>query len=282
MMDKIPQKLIKSLMDLGLLESEAKIYIALTILDNAEVKKLINILGLSKPNTYEGLRMLEEKGLVVLINTRPMAYQATPPDIGLEMLLKTHLDAKKEAKKIFSTLDKEKFAERTSETLLHVFGEKSIDYKIKDMLNKATKNVFMISSPQYLKYIENLTQKELKFDITIFSEGKNTEQDIRKLLINHEGNFQIISEENAINMHSSKITNPEELKEYKEALSMFEYRNMMVLMIDDSEIMYVLPFSQDTLSAFNTKNKSLITLMKLGLKDMAQQLSIDNNNDILS
>jgi len=282
MLDKIPQKLIKSLMDLGLLESEAKIYIALTILDNAEVKKLINILGLSKPNTYEGLRMLEEKGLVVLINTRPMAYQATPPDIGLEMLLKTHLDAKKEAKKIFSTLDKEKFAERTSETLLHVFGEKSIDYKIKDMLNSATKNVFMISSPQYLKYIENLTQKELKFDITIFSEGKNTEQDIRKLLINHEGNFQIISEENAINMHSSKITNPEELKEYKEALSMFEYRNMMVLMIDDSEIMYVLPFSQDTLSAFNTKNKSLITLMKLGLKDMAQQLSIDNNNDILS
>lgn len=281
-MDKIPQKLIKSLMDLGLLESEAKIYIALTILDNAEVKKLINILGLSKPNTYEGLRMLEEKGLVVLINTRPMAYQATPPDIGLEMLLKTHLDAKKEAQKIFSTLDKEKFAERTSETLLHVFGEKSIDYKIKDMLNKATKNVFMISSPQYLKYIENLTQKELKFDITIFSEGKNTEQEIKKLLINYEGNFQIISEENAINMHSSKITNPEELKEYKEALSMFEYRNMMVLMIDDSEIMYVLPFSQDTLSAFNTKNKSLITLMKLGLKDMAQQLSIDNNNDILS
>lgn len=281
-MDKIPQKLIKSLMDLGLLESEAKIYIALTILDNADVKKLINILGLSKPNTYEGLRMLEEKGLVVLINTRPMAYQATPPDIGLEMLLKTHLDAKKEAQKIFSTLDKEKFAERTSETLLHVFGEKSIDYKIKEMLNSATKNVFMISSPQYLKYIENLTQKELKFDITIFSEGKNTEQEIRKLLINHEGNFQIISEENAINMHSSKITNPEELKEYKEALSMFEYRNMMVLMIDDSEIMYVLPFSQDTLSAFNTKNKSLITLMKLGLKDMAQQLSIDNNNDILS
>jgi len=281
-MDKIPQKLIKSLMDLGLLESEAKIYIALTILDNAEVKKLINILGLSKPNTYEGLRMLEEKGLVVLINTRPMAYQATPPDIGLEMLLKTHLDAKKEAQKIFSTLDKEKFAERTSETLLHVFGEKSIDYKIKDMLNSATKNVFMISSPQYLKYIENLTQKELKFDITIFSEGKNTEQEIKKLLINYEGNFQIISEENAINMHSSKITNPEELKEYKEALSMFEYRNMMVLMIDDSEIMYVLPFSQDTLSAFNTKNKSLITLMKLGLKDMAQQLSIDNNNDILS
>lgn len=274
-MDKIPQKLIKSLMELGLLESEAKIYIALTMMDNAEVKELINLLGLSKPNTYEGLRMLEEKGLVVLINTRPMAYQVTPPDIGLEMLLKTHLDAKKEAQKLFSTMDKEKFVEKSSEILLHVFGEKSIDYKIKDMFNSATKSVFMISSPQYIKYIENLTEKKLKLDITIFSEGKDTEQELKKFFMNKEGNFQIISEENISNMHSSKITSPEELKEYKEALSMFEYKNMMVLMIDDSEIMYVMPFSQDSLSAITTKNKSLITLMKLGLKDMTQQLSKD-------
>ena len=274
-MDKIPQKLIKSLMELGLLESEAKIYIALSIMNNAEVKELINLLGLSKPNTYEGLRMLEEKGLVVLINTRPMAYQATPPDIGLEMLLKTHLDAKKEAQKLFSNMEKEKFVEKSRETLLHVFGEKSIAFKIKDMFDSATKSVFMISSPQYIKYIENLTEKKLKLDITIFSEGNDTEKELKKFFKNKEGNFQIISEENIANMHSSKITSPEELKEYKEALSMFEYKNMMVLMIDDFEIMYVMPFSQDSLSAITTKNKSLITLMKLGLKDMTHQLSKD-------
>ena len=273
-MDKIPQKLIKSLMELGLLESEAKIYIALTVMDNAEVKELINLLGLSKPNTYEGLRMLEEKGLVVLINTRPMAYQVTPPDIGLEMLLKTHLDAKKEAQKLFSNMDKEKFVEKSRETLLHVFGEKSIDFKIKDMFNSATKSVFMISSPQYIKYIENLTETKLKLDITIFSEGNDTEE-LKKFFKNKKGNFQIISEENIANMHSSKITSPEELEEYKEALSMFEYKNMMVLMIDDFEIMYVMPFSQDSLSAITTKNKSLITLMKLGLKDITHQLSKD-------
>lgn len=272
-MDKIPQKLIESLMELGLLESEAKIYIALAIMDNAEVKELINLLGLSKPNTYEGLRMLEEKGLVVLINTRPMAYQVTPPDIGLEMLLKTHLDAKKEAQKLFSTMDKEKFVEKSRETLLHVFGEKSIDFKIKDMFDSATKSVFMISSPQYIKYIEILTEKKLKLDITIFSEGKDTEEALKKFFMDKEGNFQIISEENIANIHSSKITGPQELKEYKEALSMFEYRNMMILMIDDSEIMYVMPFSQDSLSAITTKNKSLITLMKLGLKDITHQLS---------
>ena len=107
-MNKIPQELIKSLVDLGLLESEAKIYTTLAMMDNSEVKTLIEFLGLSKPNTYESLRLLKEKGLVVLINTKPMTYQATPPDIGLDMLLKNHLNsqekAKTNAKKFFSTL----------------------------------------------------------------------------------------------------------------------------------------------------------------------------------
>ena len=94
-MEKIPQELVKSLMDLGLFESEAKIYITLVMLNNSEVKKLIDFLGLSKPNTYESLRLLKEKGLVVLINTRPTTYQATPPDIGLDMLLQNHLNLKR-------------------------------------------------------------------------------------------------------------------------------------------------------------------------------------------
>jgi len=272
-MEKIPQELIKSLMELGLLESEAKIYVALSMMDNAEVKELINLLGLSKPNTYEGLRMLEDKGLVVLINTRPMAYQVTPPEIGLEMLLKTHSDAKKEAEKLFSTIDKENFVEKTTEVLLHVFGEKSIDFKIKDMFDNATESVYIISSPQYIKYFENLDGDKLNLDITIFSDGNGTDERLKNFFGNKKGNFQIINEENVTNMHSSKIKCSEELEEYKEALSIFEYKNMMILMVDDSEIMYVLPFSKNTLSAFNTKNKSLITLMKLGLKNMTNQLS---------
>ncbi len=100
-MDKIPHNLIRSLMELGLLESEARIYIALAMMNNSEVKNIIDFLGLSKPNTYESLRLLEEKGLVVLINTKPMTYQATPPDIGLEMLLETHLNAEREARNFF-------------------------------------------------------------------------------------------------------------------------------------------------------------------------------------
>lgn len=125
-MAKIPQELVKSLVELGLLESEAKIYATLAMMNNAEVKKLINFLGLSKPNTYESLRLLEEKGLVTLINARPMTYQATPPEIGLEMLFKKHLNAKKKAEELLSKLNEEKFIEKPKETLWYVLGRKAL------------------------------------------------------------------------------------------------------------------------------------------------------------
>ncbi len=46
---EIPTKLVKSLMELGLLESEAKIYIALAMMENSEVKKLIDFLSYQNP-----------------------------------------------------------------------------------------------------------------------------------------------------------------------------------------------------------------------------------------
>ncbi len=271
-MDEIPQELVKSLMDLGLLESEAKIYITLAMMNNSEVKTLIEFLGISKPNTYESLRLLEEKGLVSLINTRPMAYQALPPEIGLEVLLKTHIDAKEKAKKIFSIMDKEKFVPRTSETLWNVFNGESIDYKIKDMIQNAKESIFMISSPKYIKYLKNL-DTDLKSDIVIFSEISSFET-LKKQFKDKKGNFQIVNEEEMINiLASSKTKDQKQFEIYKEALLMIEYRNMVMLAVDDEELLYMPPMSTDSLTAINTTNKAMIILMKIGLMDLITQLS---------
>ena len=202
-MEEIPQELIKSLMELGLLESEAKIYITLVMMNNSEVKKLIDFLGISKPNTYESLRLLKDKGLVVLINTRPMTYQATPPEIGLDMLLQNHLNSqeksKDKAKKIFSTLNHENFIEKSPETLWHVFGGKSIKYKINDMIQNATQSIFLASSPKYLKYLEKFDEKNLKLDIIIFSDDMDEKENLKKIFKNKKGNFQIVPYETMIN-----------------------------------------------------------------------------------
>src|SRR5208337_3169723 len=106
-MDKIPPGLIRSLMELGLLESEAKIYVALVMMNHSEVKDLIDFLDMSKPNTYESLRSLEERGLIVAVSERPIVYQAVAPEIGLEMLIDRHLTAKKDAEKLFSKVGRD-------------------------------------------------------------------------------------------------------------------------------------------------------------------------------
>lgn len=264
-MDKIPQKLVKALMELGLLESEAKIYTTLAMMNISEVKKLIDFLGLSKPNTYESLRLLEEKGLVVLINTRPRTYQAIPPDIGLELLLETHLNAKREAQELFSALDKQKFIEKPPETLWYVFGENSIDYKIKDMINGTTESIFLLSSPKYLKYLKKLKKENLKLDIiTIALDKQDTEQIIEKIFKGkNEGNFHIINTEDIINASIPINIPQEESKTYKKALSSIDYENMMVLIVDDSEVLYIPPVSEGSINAINTKNKAFLVSMKI-------------------
>ncbi len=260
-MDKIPHDLVRYLMELGLLESEARIYIALTMMNNSEVKNLIDFLGLSKPNTYESLRLLEEKGLVVLINTKPMTYQATPPDIGLEMLLKTHINAKEEAKYLFSTLDKNEFVEKSPETLWYVFGGKSIDYKIKDMIQNAKNSIFVATSYQYIKYLKKIDGSNLKLDIIYISDHED-EEGLKNIIRNENANISVVTEGNMIG--SSMAAIPEnELLTYTQALEMFEYDNMMMLIVDDSELLFIPPVSKNSISAVNTKNKAMIMIMKI-------------------
>lgn len=271
-MNKIPQELIKSLVDLGLLESEAKIYTTLAMMDNSEVKTLIEFLGLSKPNTYESLRLLKEKGLVVLINTKPMTYQATPPDIGLDMLLKNHLNsqekAKTNAKKFFSTLDKENFIENPSETLWHVFGENSIDFKIKDMINDAEKNIFLAASSKYLKYLKKSDEKHLKIEIITISDNHDTKK-LEKMFKFRDVNMQIVNYEDMINVSVAAVPE-DELNSYKDALLMLDYENMMMLIVDDSELLFIPPLSEDSIAAINTKNKAFILIMKIEFRAIRQ------------
>jgi len=144
----ITYSLIQSLRALGLLESEARVYVALVLPHNAEVKELIDFLGLSKPGTYESLRSLEDKELIVLVNARPLTYQAVPPDIDLDIHIDAYEKAKDEAKERFSALDRHEILAGSSQPVWCVFNRKSIEHKIRDMLRNAKKSVFLIASDQ--------------------------------------------------------------------------------------------------------------------------------------
>ncbi len=274
-MDHIPQDLVKSLMDLGLLESEAKIYVALVAMNNSEVKELIDFVGISKPNTYEGLRSLEEKGLINLTNGKPITYQAVSPDIGLEILFDTHVKAKDHAKKLFATLDTNVNNDGLPESLWYVFTKKNVEYKLRDMVKNADKSVQLLSSDHFVKYLKPLARKDLAIDITIMSGSNDKTQSLKTLFNSDKANITIVDKKKMVRMLAIyKSANQEEyIPPFEDFLSMFNFENMLILVVDDTEILYVLPLSDNSMNAINSKNKAIVKNMKLIFKAMSTYLA---------
>ena len=169
-------KLIDSLKEFGLLESEAKIYSALVLKHDSEVKELQEFLGMSKPSVYEGLRTLEEKGFVILTNPRPTTYQAIPPEVALDMRLAAQMKAKEETLASIHELESEQGEDRVPESLWFVFGTRHFESKVREMLKGAKKSIYCVTTGQYLDLIERKARGNLSFDLTIITDDLDLQQ----------------------------------------------------------------------------------------------------------
>jgi sugar-specific transcriptional regulator TrmB len=268
-MEKIPQGLVKSLTDLGLLESEAKIYVALVMMNSSDVKELIDFLDMSKPNAYEGLRSLEEKGLIVAVSERPIVYQAVAPEIGLEMLIDTHMKARKEAARLFATLPRN-LREIGDENVWFVFTEKNINYKIIDMLKGAKESVIVAASEKYVPYLKPLARKQLDVEVTIITDSPEMKSEVGKLLPQHRASVQFINRTNLVRMFSvTKAMNQEAfVPAFESIYGIMNYDNLLILIIDDADFLYVPPFFGDSQTAINSKSRGLVENMKIVYKAM--------------
>jgi len=273
-MDTIPQDLLQSLKALGLSESEARIYVALVLMNNAEAKDLIDFLGLSKPGTYESLRSLEDKGLIVLVNSKPITYQAVPPDIGLDILTETYVKAKEEAKDRFSTLDKNKVLGAT-EPAWCVFNQRSIEHKIRDMLRNAKKSVFLIASDKYVKHFTTLSKANLDQNIIIFSEDVSAKPGLKKLFKSTRANVQVVSTKELIKVFVklNALHQAEFAEGLEETMLMFDFDNVLFLIVDDAEILTVPPLSGSGTIAFNLRDELSIANMKLPWEAMTSYIA---------
>ncbi len=72
------QRLTRKLIDLGLTEEEAEIYVFLTQTGPAPARMVARRFETNRMRTYRSLNALEEKGLVQRIMGRPMKFTATP------------------------------------------------------------------------------------------------------------------------------------------------------------------------------------------------------------
>ncbi len=173
----------KILKEIGLTDTEIKIYLALLALGATSAGKIVEDIGIYRKNLYDALNKLIEKGLVTyVIENKIRVFQAKSPDNLITYLdeQKSKVDEKKEEiEKLIPEL-KTKFTSLTHEIEAEIYrGTEGIKTILKECLNH--KEVLFIGAtgdvenrlpyfwPQYNKKREKL---QCKWKLLLIHEAK--------------------------------------------------------------------------------------------------------------
>jgi len=156
------------LKQLGFLEAEIEVYMALLKLGPSMVSKIHQEIGLHRTHIYDLLEKLREKGLVsTFIQSGKKHFQASPPSNIL-----SYIEEKKEAVKDFLPELEDLMKLPKEETKIELFkGKNGLKTLLQDVI-KTGKDYFVMGSikkfediiqfafPHFLKKIEKLKIKE--------------------------------------------------------------------------------------------------------------------------
>lgn len=131
-------KLLENLKNIGFTGYEAKVYVALLKKNPAtgyEVSKLANV---PQSRTYDTLKTLEQKNIIVCSNTKPVQYSPINP----KKLLQSY---KKEVNSTIDFLDKHlsNLSDNKLEPIINLSEEMAIKSKIIEMIRNAQKDIYL-------------------------------------------------------------------------------------------------------------------------------------------
>ena len=89
-MDK---KAVEALTSFGLTEYEAKVYLTLVMKGVQKASALADMSDIPRPHVYSVIKLLHEKGLIIIIPEKVTKYQALPLDTVLKKLLEERMDS---------------------------------------------------------------------------------------------------------------------------------------------------------------------------------------------
>lgn len=141
-------KAIDNLVKLGLKEYEAKIYVALVGIKEANARTIHEISGVPRPRVYDILAELTAKGFVEVREGSPLFYRSVPPDVVISQLQKDLNSAAEESIAILETLFLQKEEEYVP--LWHVKGDWSINRHLKMMIEKMTGDLSILVIDEYV------------------------------------------------------------------------------------------------------------------------------------
>ena len=256
-METIPAVLIKSLNDLGLSNNEARVYAALVLYDNAEAKDVIDFLSLSKPSVYEALDRLAEMGLAVKRISKPARYSAISPEMAINLLMDKHRKAADQALEVLRALEKERVHTDKEDALWTIYGDKNIEYKIRELFGKAKQQISCMIGERYVPFIENIKIQNVSLQLMVISDDPELEGKLKKVFPGKKTKIQVISSE------QFKVPPPFAPPEFEEIHNLMKVENVLELIVDDEELLMVPPFGSGSVSVLNTRNKGSILQMKM-------------------
>ncbi len=252
-MNEISTNLIESLKTMGLAEYEAKVYSTLVLFERAEVKRIYEYLNVPKPSVYQSLKGLMDKGLVMMVSSKPAIYRAVPPKIALRHLIDIHRTAERNALEELEYLEKSNLETEDSEIIWTLFGENNVEHSMEELICKAQNSMKLILPAEYMDFLSFVSDKELKIELLIF--GKDTSIASRYKLKNltvHNGHEIDVLDLGDLSKYLANLPLPPE-----------QYTKSIFIFIDNNEFMFVPPYPGKTKSGITSKNLYLIGLVNI-------------------
>jgi HTH-type transcriptional regulator, sugar sensing transcriptional regulator len=153
---------IENLVKLGLREYEAKIYVALVGIREANARTIHEVSGVPRPRVYDILTDLTSKGFVEVREGSPLVYRSIPPDVIVPRLQKEMDQAAEECIRALEALTLKTRQEYVP--LWHVNGEWSINRHLKEIVDRTNENLRIFVSDkkligEYASFIAMAVQK---------------------------------------------------------------------------------------------------------------------------
>ncbi len=248
-MSELSATLIESLKTMGLTEYEAKVYSALVLFKRAEVKRIYEYLNVPKPSAYQSLKGLMDKGLVMMVTSKPAIYRAVPPKIALKHLMNVHENAEKRALEELEHFEDSSVGIEDIYIIWTLFGEKNVEHTIEELMSKARRSMKLVLPEEYLDYLSIVSGKELEIELIIFGDDDS--------LADKYG-LTDLSVHDARGIDFSSFGDFYEYLSKARLLSSEQRSKAIFIYIDDDEFMYVPPYPEKTKPGIFSKNPYLV------------------------
>lgn len=133
---------IENLVQLGLKEYEAKIYVALVGLGEANVRRIHEVSGVPRPRVYDVLNALDEKGFIEIRQGSPLMYKAVRPDIVVSFLKKDLDSAARESVKTLDALSVD--ARQNYSPIWYVHSDWTIQRNLEMLVEHVTRELIIL------------------------------------------------------------------------------------------------------------------------------------------